>query len=82
MWDLAAGYGHRGFTDLLAAFAVYVAAFFAWTAKRPRLATVVGAVAVALVALSLVQTWQYWNGIIPSEKTTWAQYRASFLRLR
>jgi hypothetical protein len=49
---------------------------------RPRLATVVRAVAVALVALSLVQTWQYWNGIIPSEKTTWAQYRASFLRLR
>jgi len=82
MWDLASGYGHRGFTDLLAAFAVYVAAFFAWTARRPRLETVVRAVAMALVALSLVQTWQYWNGIIPSEKTTWAQYRASFLRLR
>jgi hypothetical protein len=82
MWDLASGYGHRGFTDLLAAFAVYLGAFFAWTAKRPRLATVVGAVAAALVALSLVQTWQYWNGIIPSEKMKWAQYRASFLRLR
>jgi len=82
MWNLGSGYGHRGFTDLLAAFAVFVAAFFAWTARRPRLATLVGAVAGALVVLSLVQTWQYWNGIIPSEKMKWAQYRASFLRLR
>jgi hypothetical protein len=81
-WDYGAGFGHRGFTDVLAPFAVYVAAFFAWTARRPRLATLVRAVAVALVALSLVQTWQYWNGIIPSADTTWAQYRASFLRLR
>jgi len=82
MWNLGSGYGHRGFTDLLAAFAVFVAAFFAWTARRQRLATLVGAVAGALVVLSLVQTWQYWNGIIPSEKMKWAQYRASFLRLR
>jgi hypothetical protein len=82
MWNLGSGFGHRGFTDLLAAFAVYVAAFFAWTARRPRFATLVGAVAAALVAVSLVQTWQYWNGIIPSEKMKWAQYRALFLRLR
>jgi len=81
-WNYGSGFGHRGFTDLLAAFAVYIAAFFAWTAKRPRVATVVSAISIALVVLSLVQTWQYWNGIIPSADTTWAQYRALFFRLR
>jgi len=82
MWDLGSGYGHRGFTDALAVFAVFIAAFFAWTARRPRVAVVIGAITAALVTLSLIQTWQYWNGIIPPEKTTWAQYRAIFLRLR
>jgi hypothetical protein len=82
IWDLGSGYGHRGFTDALAVFAVFIAAFFAWTARRPRVAVAIGAVTAALVALSLIQTWQYWIGIIPAEKTTWAQYRALFLRLR
>lgn len=82
MWDLGAGYGHRGFTDALPVFAVFIAAFFAWTAKRPRVAAAVGAVTAAIVALSLVQMWQYWIGIIPGEKTTWTQYRSLFLRLR
>ena len=59
-----------------------IAAFFAWTARRPRVAVAIGAITAALVALSLIQTWQYWTGIIPAEKTTWAQYRALFLRLR
>ena len=82
MWDLGSGFGHRGFTDALPLFAVYLATFFAWSATRPRLAMVTGTVVAALVALSLVQTWQYWNGILPGEHTTWAQYSALFLRLR
>jgi CHASE2 domain-containing sensor protein len=59
---------------------VFIAAFFAWTARRPRLAAAVGVVAAAFVALSVVQMWQYWHRIIPGEHTTWAQYRALFLR--
>ncbi len=82
MWDLGSGYGHRGFTDALAVFAVFIAAFYAWTARRPRLAIGVGVVAAAFVALSIFQMWQYWHGIIPGEKTTWTQYRGLFLRLR
>jgi hypothetical protein len=80
MWDMGSGYGHRGFTDALPVFAVFIAAFFAWTARRPRLAAAVGVVAAAFVALSVVQMWQYWHRIIPGEHTTWAQYRALFLR--
>ena len=82
MWDLGAGYGHRGYTDALSLFAIYLAAFFAWTAERPRLARMIGVLAVLLVALSAIQMWQYWVGIMPIEKTTWAQYQAAFLRVR
>ena len=82
MWNLGAGYGHRGYTDALSLFAIYLAAFFAWTAERPRLARMIGVLAVLLVALSTIQMWQYWVGIMPIEKTTWAQYRAAFLRVR
>jgi len=82
MWDLGAGFGHRGYTDALSLFAVYLASVFAWTARRPRLAPWVAGAVVLLVALSTFQMWQYWNGLVPMEHTTWTQYRAAFLRLR
>jgi hypothetical protein len=82
MWDLGSGYGHRGFTDTLAVFAVFIAAFFARAARRRGPALAIGAVVTILVALSAFQTWQYWVRIIPGEQTTWAQYRALFLKVR
>ncbi len=82
IWDLGAGFGHRGFTDALALFAIYFASFLAWAAKRPRLASAVVVGTVLLVALSTFQMWQYWVGFVPMEHTTWAQYRAAFLRVR
>lgn len=81
MWDLGAGYGHRGYADALALFAIFLASFYSWTAERPALAWMIGTVATLLVALSVIQMWQYWAGIMPIEYTTWAQYRAAFLRL-
>ena len=82
MWDLGAGFGHRGYTDALGVFAVFLASFFAWAAGRPWLARTVGVVAALCVCLSMVQMWQYWIGVMPLEHTTWAQYRAVFLRVR
>ena len=38
--------------------------------------------AVASVCLSIAQMIQYWMHIIPFSNTTWAQYRALFLRFR
>ena len=37
---------------------------------------------VGAVALSLVQMFQYWNGVLPMSDTTWDRYREIFLRLR
>jgi len=76
IWDLGAGYGHRGYVDLLSLFALYLATFFEWASERPRLSAVIGVIATAEVALSMAQTWQYWAGVIPGEETTWEQYRA------
>jgi hypothetical protein len=80
-WNLGAGYGHRGYTDALSLFAIFMAAFFDWTRDRPRLATATAATAAVLVSLATFQMVQYWLGVIPGEHTTWAQYRALFLRL-
>jgi hypothetical protein len=82
MWYFGVGYGHRAYVDALGVFGIYMAAFFAWAAERPRVAKAVRALTAALVVLSMVQTVQYWTGVIPGEKTTWDQYRALFLRVR
>ena len=80
MWYFGIGYGHRAYVDLLPVFAVFLAVFLAWATDRPRLARAVHAAAAVLVVLSMFQTVQYWKGIVPGEKTTWAQYRAIFTR--
>jgi hypothetical protein len=81
-WQLAASYGHRGFTDSFAIVAVFLASFFEWTANRPRLIPVVAVVTSLAVALSTIQMIQYWLGIIPMWDTTWDQYTRLFLRFR
>ena len=79
-WQFGGSYGHRGFTDTFGLLAVFLAASFAWTAERPRRVRFVAAGAACAVALSIIQMLQYWGGILPIANTTWAQYRALFLR--
>jgi hypothetical protein len=79
-WQFGASYGHRGFIDLLPLFAVGLAGFFAWSAERPLRLAFASTVTTLLVALSLFQMLQYWNGVMPISDVTWEQYKAVFLR--
>jgi hypothetical protein len=36
MWYFGVRYGHRAYVDALGVFGIYMAAFFAWAAERPR----------------------------------------------
>jgi hypothetical protein len=81
-WQFGASFGHRGFTDSLPIFAIGLAAFYTWSARRASTAVAVGIVASCAVVLSVFQMVQYWNGILPLSDTTWDQYRAVFLRLQ
>jgi hypothetical protein len=79
-WQFGGSYGHRAFTDLLAMFALPIAALFDRAAGRPGPRAAVAAFAGLAVALSVVQMLQYWMGIIPYSDVTWDQYRSAFLR--
>jgi hypothetical protein len=79
-WQFGGSYGHRGFTDVLALFALPMAALFQYAASRPAVRLTVGTFAVMAVALSIAQMIQYWMGIIPYSDVTWDQYRTLFLR--
>ena len=79
-WQFGGSYGHRGFTDVLALFALPMAALFQHAASRPTVRLIVGTFAVMAVALSIAQMVQYWMGIIPYSDVTWDQYRSFFLR--
>ncbi len=79
-WKFGGSYGHRAFVDSYGVLAIFLAAFFEWTAERPRLAEAVGVLTAGMIALSAIQMTQYWFGIMPSDNITWAQYRAVFLR--
>lgn len=81
VWNYGGSYGHRAFTDAFGPLALFIAAFFAWIADRLVARRVVALVVAAGVALSIFQMIQYWLGVIPIAGTTWAQYRAFFLRL-
>ncbi len=79
-WQFGASYGHRAFVDSYALLAPGLAAFYARVGARRPIA--VTALAIVLCALSTFQMLQYWYGILPYSDTTWAQYRALFLRWR
>jgi membrane-bound metal-dependent hydrolase YbcI (DUF457 family) len=81
-WQFGGSYGHRGFTDSFGLLAIFLAAFFAWTAERPRLIPAVGGVVFLAMMLSVAQMIQYWTGILPFANTTWDQYRSLFLHFR
>ncbi len=80
-WQFGGSYGHRAFVDVLPFFAVGFAGVCSWAAQtRPRRVAATGVVAI-LVGLSIFQMLHYWNGSLPYENTTWAQYVAIFGRL-
>src|SRR5262249_4722562 len=79
-WQFGASFGHRAFTDALGIFAIYVATFFAWAAKRPWVLRVVSVATPLAVLLSIFQMFQYWTGVLPNANTTWDQYLHLFLR--
>ncbi len=81
-WQYGAGYGHRAFIDSLGVLAVFLAAFFAWTAEHPRLVPYIAGVATLATLLSVVQMIQYWLRVWPVRDTTWDQYRSLFLTFR
>ena len=80
-WQFGGSYGHRGFVDALPLMAVGLGAFFEWGAQHAARKTVVIALVSAVVALSVFQMLQYWNGVLPISDTTWNQYKELFLRL-
>jgi hypothetical protein len=81
-WQFGGSFGHRGFTDCLAVAAIFLAVFFEWLGRRPRIRAPIAAVVAMLVVLSTLQMVQYWIGVLPIADTTWAQYRSAFLRFR
>jgi len=81
-WQFGASYGHRAFTDGLGLTAPFLAAVFERVADRPMARGLVAIASAAAVLLSIVQMIQYWIGILPFANTTWAQYRALFLRFQ
>jgi len=79
-WQFGGSFGHRAFTDLLAVFALPIAALYDRAAGSPPLKSAVSVFAGLAVALSIAQMLQYWMGIIPYSDVTWDQYRSFFLR--
>jgi hypothetical protein len=79
-WQFGATFGHRAFTDGFGLAAPFLASAFEWAARRRERSAVVSIVTIAMVLLSIAQMIQYWMGILPTENTTWTQYRTLFLR--
>lgn len=81
-WQFGGSFGHRGFTDALPVFAIGLAGFYTWSARRAATTIAAALAAGFAVALSVFQMLQYWNRVLPFSDTTWDQYRAIFLRLQ
>ena len=81
-WQYGASFGHRAFTDALGLAAPFLAVCFERAALRRPARYAIAIVAAAAVLLSVAQMTQYWIGVLPMADTTWAQYRALFLRFR
>lgn len=78
-WQFGGSYGHRGFVDTLPLFAVGLAGFLAWAARRRSTLFAAAAVCALCCALSVFQMLQYWRRIIPFNDMTWEHYTSIFL---
>ncbi|NNB90912.1 hypothetical protein [Corallococcus exiguus] len=76
-WPYGLSFGHRAFTEGSAFFALGLAGFLAHL-ERPAVRKAVGAVLALLVAYELFLMVRYWQGRLPGDRTTWAQYRSLF----
>lgn len=81
-WQFGGSFGHRGFTDGLAVAAVFIAAFYAAIAGRPRMRRAIAVAVAVMCVVSSLQMVQYWKGLLPIADTTWGQYKERFLRFR
>jgi len=81
-WQYGGSFGHRAFTDGFGLAAPFMASTFEWAATRRTARYAIAIAAAAAVLLSIAQMTQYWIGVLPTVDTTWAQYRALFLRFR
>ncbi len=81
-WQFGATFGHRAFTDGFALAAPFLAATFEWAARRRGRCAAMSLFTIAMILLSIAQMIQYWMGILPTENTTWTQYRTLFLRFQ
>jgi hypothetical protein len=81
-WHLGFSFGNRGMVEALPVLGLGLGAFLAWLGQRNGLArwSVGGALAL-LVALNLLQSLQYWQGLLDPRTLTWQKYLAGFLRL-
>jgi hypothetical protein len=76
-WPYGLSFGHRAFTEGSAFFALGMAGFLAHL-ERASVRKAVGAVMALLVAYELFLMVRYWQGRLPGDRTTWAQYRSLF----
>ena len=81
-WQFGASYGHRGFVDALPVFALGLASLVERGSARSLVSRTLVLGLAAAMALSMLQMYQYWAGILPMSDTTWKQYRDAFGRLR
>jgi hypothetical protein len=72
-WNMAGGYGHRGFVDIYPFFAIGIAAFLSEFKKAITL-NIATVIFTALTLLTSVQMFNYWKGKIDYLNPTWEQY--------
>ncbi len=77
-WPFGDSFGHRAFIDCFAILAIGLAYFFELL-KNKITKVLFFSISFMLVALNLIQTWQYNNGIILSEYMNFQKYKYQFL---
>ena len=77
-WPFGDSFGHRAFIDCFAILAIGLAYFFE-SLKNKITKVLFFGISLMLVALNLIQTWQYNNGIILSEYMNFQKYKYQFL---
>jgi hypothetical protein len=79
-WAFGGSFGHRAFTEALAIFAVGLASMFQYSLNLPALNKALLVISLLCTLLSVKLMLQYWNGILPYDRTTWAQFVTIFFK--
>jgi hypothetical protein len=78
-WWFGGSFGHRAYTESSVIFAIAIACFYA-SLKKDWLKVIVASIAIFLILLCMVQTYQYWRGVLPGDGMTWRVYKMFFLK--